>query len=110
MTRATKAIKGTVSVTLDRGRLRLGWRYLGERYFFIGLPDTATNRKVAQAKAFQLELDIKLGYFDPTLRAYKVKLPSRNRLLVVDLFNKFIQVTYESTSEEIRLRRTTHLC
>ena len=92
MIRATKAKKGTVSVTSDRGRLRLGWRYLGERYFlFIGLPDTATNRKVAEAKAFQIELDIKSGHFDPTLKVYKGKLPSRNRLLVIDLFNKFNQ-------------------
>jgi len=41
MANAARAKKGTVSVTTDRDRLRLGWRYKGKRYFlFIGLPDT----------------------------------------------------------------------
>ena len=92
MTKAAKVQKGTVSVTADRGRLRLGWRYQGKRYFlFIGLPDTATNRRVADAKASQIELDIMSGHFDPTLRAYKVQLPNRSQLTAASLFNKFIQ-------------------
>jgi integrase len=92
MANAAKAKKGTVSVTSDRDRLRLGWRYKGKRYFlFIGLPDTITNRRVAEAKASQIELDMMSGHFDPTLRAYKLQLPSRSQLSVTGLFNKFIQ-------------------
>lgn len=92
MTKTAKAKKGTVSVTADRGRLRLGWRYKGKRYFlFIGLPDTVTNRRVAEAKASQIELDIMSGHFDPTLRAYKVILPNQNQLTVKSLFELFIQ-------------------
>jgi len=92
MAKATRAKKGTVSVTTDRDRLRLGWRYKGKRYFlFIGLPDTITNRRVAEAKASQIELDMMSGHFDPTLRAYKLQLPSRSQLSVTGLFKKFIQ-------------------
>ncbi|WP_026072238.1 tyrosine-type recombinase/integrase [Nodosilinea nodulosa] len=92
MANAARAKKGTVSVTSDRDRLRLGWRYKGERYFlFIGLPDTVTNRRVAEAKASQIELDMMSGHFDPTLRAYKLQLPNRSQLTVTGLFNKFIQ-------------------
>lgn len=46
---------------------------------------------MAETKAFQIELDIKSGRFDPTLRADKVQLPSRKQLLVVELFSKLIQ-------------------
>lgn len=92
MAKATRAKKGTVSVTTDRDRLRLGWCYKGKRYFlFIGLPDTITNRRVAEAKASQIELDMMSGHFDPTLRAYKLQLPNRSQLSVTGLFNKFIQ-------------------
>lgn len=92
MTKTAKAKKGTVSVTADRERLRLGWRYKGKRYFlFIGLPDTAINRRAAEAKASQIELDIMSGHFDPTLKAYKVMLPSQSQLTVKSLFDQFIQ-------------------
>ena len=86
--KATRAKKGTVSVTTDRDRLRLGWRYKGKRYFlFIGLPDTITNRRVAEAKASQIELDMMSGHFDPTLRAYKLQLPNRSQLSVTGLLD-----------------------
>ncbi|MFQ4137592.1 Arm DNA-binding domain-containing protein [Nodosilinea sp. PGN35] len=92
MANAARAKKGTVSVISDRDRFRLGWRYKGERYFlFIGLPDTVTNRRVAEAKASQIELDMMSGHFDPTLRAYKLQLPNCSQLIVTGLFNKFIQ-------------------
>ena len=87
-----KAKKGTVSVIADRSRLRLGWRYKGKRYFlFIGLPDTVTNRKVAEAKASQIELDIVSGHFDPTLRRYKDSSFHQSQLTVKALFENFIQ-------------------
>ena len=87
-----KAKKGTVSVTADRSRLRLGWRYKGKRYFlFIGLPDTVTNRKVAEAKASQIELDIVSGHFDPTLRRYKDSSFHQSQLTVKALFENFIE-------------------
>jgi integrase len=79
MANAARDKKGTVSVTSGRDRLRLGWRYKGERYFlFIGLPNTITNRRVAEAKASQIELDMMSRHFVPTLRAYKLQLPNHS--------------------------------
>jgi integrase len=90
--KTAKAKKGTVSVTADRGRLRLGWRHEGKRYFlFIGLPDSITNRRVATAKATQIELDILSGHFDPTLKRYKAELHSHIETAVTELFEEFIQ-------------------
>ncbi|MFM7450179.1 MAG: tyrosine-type recombinase/integrase, partial [Leptolyngbyaceae cyanobacterium] len=92
MSTAPKAKKGTVSVTVDKGRLRLGWRYQGTRQFlYTGLPDTPTNRRVAEMKATQIELDIKSGHFDPSLKAYKAPQKALNKLTVVELFEQFMQ-------------------
>ncbi|MBD2198084.1 MULTISPECIES: Arm DNA-binding domain-containing protein [Calothrix] len=67
-----KGIKGQVSVVASHGRLQLRFRYAGKRYTLsIGLPDTIVNRKAAEAKARQIELDILSGNFDPTLAKYK---------------------------------------
>ena len=92
MAATPRAKKGTVSVTADKGRLRLGWRYQGKRQFlYTGLPDTPTNRRVAEMKATQIELDIKSGHFDPSLKAYKTPQIALSRLTVVELFEQFIQ-------------------
>lgn len=56
-----KASKGTVVVEKFRDRLRLRWRVSGERYSLsLGLEDTQENRKLAEAKAKQIESDITL--------------------------------------------------
>lgn len=92
MDKTTRASKGTVSITADRGWLRLRWRHAGKRFsLYIGLPDTKANRKIAEAKATQIELDLKSGHFDPTLRAYKLYFQSYSQIEVVEVFNKFIQ-------------------
>ena len=70
--RQKKSAKGTVKVESDRGRLRLRFTCQGKRYYFaIGLPNTDINRKVAEQRARQIELDILSGNFDPTLEKYK---------------------------------------
>ncbi|BAZ00005.1 phage integrase family protein [Tolypothrix tenuis PCC 7101] len=67
-----KGIKGQVSVVASHCRLQLRFRYAGKRYTLsIGLPDTIVNRKVAEAKARQIELDMLSGNFDATLAKYK---------------------------------------
>ena len=70
--------KGTVSIESFRGRLRLRFRFNGERYSMsLGIPDTQSNRRVAEARARQIEDDMRLqlvhggSYFDPTLAKYK---------------------------------------
>jgi integrase len=67
-----KARKGSVKIEDDKGWLRLRFSYAGKRYAFaLGLPDSINNRRQAQTKATQIELDILSGNFDPTLTKYK---------------------------------------
>lgn len=67
----------SVSIQVDKGRLRLGmpsYWYDGKRvYLALRVEDTPANRKVAEAKARQIELDYLTGTFDPTLEKYQPK-------------------------------------
>lgn len=67
--------KGKVGITSDRGALRLNLpRFLQngkQQYLYLSLPDTPENRKLAAARAMQIESDIKLDRFDPTLNRYR---------------------------------------
>jgi integrase len=92
----SKARKGTVKVESDKGWLRLRFSYGGKRYAFaLGVPDTLLNRKVAQAKAQQIELDIISSNFDATLAKYKPeKLLEDNQtgfLTIPELFSRFME-------------------
>ncbi|WP_322746150.1 Arm DNA-binding domain-containing protein [Nostoc sp. LEGE 06077] len=56
----------------SNSRLQLRFRYGGKRYYLsLGLSDIKINRKAAEAKKNQIELDIASGNFDPTLNKYK---------------------------------------
>lgn len=70
-----KQPKGTVGVESNSGRLRLRLpRHLfsgQQRYLYLGLLDTKTNRKVASAKAAVIEADILFERFDPSMEKYK---------------------------------------
>ncbi|UBF28861.1 DUF3596 domain-containing protein [Kovacikia minuta CCNUW1] len=69
-----KASKGSVQVTESHGRLQLRFRVQGISKRFnlsMGLPDNPTNRKAAEQRARQIELDVASGNFDPTLKKYK---------------------------------------
>lgn len=70
-----KQPKGTVGVEVNSGRLRLRLpRHLfsgQQRYLYLGLLDTKTNRKVASAKAAVIEADILFERFDPSMEKYK---------------------------------------
>lgn len=67
-----KHAKGSVSVIVSHSRLQLRVRYGGKRHYIsLGLPDTAENRKHAEMKARQIELDILSDNFDATLVKYK---------------------------------------
>jgi integrase len=72
-----KGSKGSVGIESFQGRLRLRLPrqiYGGkQKYFSLGLPDTLDNRKVAEAKAHQIELDIISDNFDFALTRYKPK-------------------------------------
>lgn len=67
-----KSSKGTVQIKNSNERLQLVFRYGGQRYYLsTGFTDTPMNRKLAEMKARQIELDILAGHFDPTLAKYK---------------------------------------
>ncbi len=73
-TPAGKASKGSVVIISSNGRLQLRFSYGGKRrYLSIGLPDTLTNRKLAELKAAEIEKDILFERFDETLQKYKPK-------------------------------------
>jgi integrase len=85
-----KASKGTVVIQGFKDRLRLCWSHLGKRYYlYVGLPDTPTNRKAAELKARQIELDLISGNFDSTLGKYKAH--REVAIALTDLFEKFIR-------------------
>lgn len=68
----TKAFKGTVQVINSHGWLQLRFSFGDKRHYLsMGLVNTPVNRKAAEAKARQIELDIISGNFDPTLVKYK---------------------------------------
>lgn len=58
----------------------MGWLY-------VGLAETNINRKVAEIKARQIELDIASSNFDETLTKYKPQ--KQVSLTVVELFDRF---------------------
>lgn len=85
-----KAKKGTVVVEAIRGRLRLRWSYQGKRYFLAAeLPDSATNRKVVEAKARIIERDMATENFDRTLNRYRPEGSQQDNLIVAELFEQF---------------------
>lgn len=68
-------MKNSVLISLIRGKLRLQlprtiWKDKKQKYLYLRLLDTPENRKVAEIKAKQIELDILSGNFDPTLAKY----------------------------------------
>jgi integrase len=68
-----KSSKGSVVIISSHNRLQLRFSYGGKRHYLsIGLPDTPTNRKLAELKASEIEKDIIYERFDPTLKKYKM--------------------------------------
>jgi len=67
-----KAAKGSVQIKSSNERLQLVFSFGGKRHYIsTGFSDSAINRKSAEMKARQIELDIASGNFDITLEKYK---------------------------------------
>ena len=80
--------KGAVRIEVFRDRLRLAWSWQGKRFWlYIGLPQTSVNRKAAEIKARQIELDIVSNNFDPSLAKYKPQ--QQQSIAVTELWEKF---------------------
>lgn len=83
-------------------------RIAGKRYYLsTGFTDSVANRKVAEMKARQIELDILSGNFDPTLAKYKPEslqakvTPSITPIApasLVDLWESYIEFKRSSLS------------
>jgi integrase len=67
-----KSLKGEINIENNAGRIRLRWRYQGERYQ-LSLPyDYCTeNIHHANVKVAEIKLDILKGSFDSTLQRYR---------------------------------------
>ena len=86
-----KAKKGTVQVGAVRDRLRLRWSFGGQRHtLYLELPDSITNRRVAEAKAKLIERDMALGAFDATLEKYRSQFEARS-IAATDLYEQFVE-------------------
>ncbi|HEY1115680.1 MAG TPA: DUF3596 domain-containing protein, partial [Chitinophagaceae bacterium] len=66
-----KTPKGEISVTNCQGRIRLRWRYAGERYS-LNLPYAFNpeNLHFANVKVAEIKLDMIKGSFDASLEKY----------------------------------------
>lgn len=106
-----KASKGSVQVIISNGRLQLRFRYGGKRHYLsLGLPDSKINRKAAEAKARQIELDIVSGNFDATFNKYKLQAALSTALpditpsvtpepSLTDLWERFVEFKRPQCSE-----------
>ncbi|OQP43288.1 hypothetical protein A4H97_34105, partial [Niastella yeongjuensis] len=67
----SKTRKGDISIGNNNGRIRLRWRYAGERYSlnlpYAYLPENMYHGAI---KAAEIKLDIAKGCFDPSLEKY----------------------------------------
>lgn len=116
--RQKKKPKGTVKIESDKGWLRLRFTYAGKRRAFaLGLPDTNINRKFAEQKARQIELDILSSNFDTTLQKYKPQKTQEEieaeLITIEELILKFIEYKSKFVSSPRSLEKyqsvVTHL-
>ncbi len=83
-----------ITIESHRGKLRLRWLYQGNRLqMSCGVNDDPTGRAVAKQKASEIEFDIQIGHFDPTLLKYKplTRGKTATEISTVELFQKFTQ-------------------
>lgn len=75
MGQKSKTPKGEISISNFEGRIRLRWRYAGERYS-LNLPYSylPENLHHGTLKVTEIKLDILKGCFDPSLDKYKPEI------------------------------------
>ncbi|WP_373534669.1 tyrosine-type recombinase/integrase [Microcoleus sp.] len=74
-------------------------------YLSLGLADNPPNRKAAEIKAKQIELDILSGHFDPTLKKYqsvvydaKSELEEKNSITFTEVYQKYINTKKDKSA------------
>lgn len=107
-----KNSRGSVTVSSVRGNLRLRlprglWSDKKQVYLSLGLADNLQNRKAAEIKARQIELDILSGHFDPTLNKYqsatyeplKSELEKlKNSITFAEIYQKYINTKKDKSA------------
>jgi integrase len=92
-----KASKGTVQIKTSNERLQLVFSFGGKRHYLsTGFTDTKANRKLAEMKAKQIELDILCNNFDITLARYK---PQSQQDIFISSVKSEIEATEQTSSE-----------
>lgn len=97
-----KKYRNGVSVSVNKGKLRITIpKSISGKpgsYIYLGLEDTPNNRKIAQAKAGELELDVLYERVDFSLEKYKIFKNSsptctgtQQNLTLHDLYAEYIE-------------------
>jgi integrase len=73
---SNKTKKGEISITNNKGRIVLRWRFNGVRYpLYLPYDYSPENMHHATVKVAEINLDIMKGCFDTTLEKYKPPKP-----------------------------------
>lgn len=108
--------KGTVAILVSNDRLQLRFNHAGKRHYLsLGFPNTETNRKLAEMKARQIELDILSGNFDVSLDKYRSPAASDNgipaapsssppKTSLVELWEKYTEFQKKHLQESTIIR------
>ena len=109
---SSRVPKGSVKVIVSHDCLQLRFRYKGRRHYLrLGLSDTPVNRKVAEAKAKPIELDIISGNFDATLSKYRLSADAESiseakaKSTLWELLGRFLEYK-EAQCRENTMRHT----
>ena len=104
-----KASKGSVQIKNSNGRLQLVFSFGGRRHYLsLGFDDTPANRKLAELKAREIELDILSGHFEGTDKYRPASALSTNERItpistpkptLAELWDKFLEYKSPQCSE-----------
>lgn len=98
-----------VSVTRDRGMLRLRWRYIEKVYSLsLGIEDNRANRAIALSKARQIAEDIEYHRFDRTLNKYRSRTIGNTGMSCAELFEAFAQYKAKHCGVSVRSIETRY--
>ena len=98
--RKTRNASGTVAIVVRGGTLSLRFRTQGQQFrLALGLPNTHECYQLAQAKASEIQRDIALGEFDPSLKKYR-PAPVIPSFSTPELFEKFIEFRLDAGTSE----------
>lgn len=90
-----RAKKGSVVIDSRNGMLRLRLPrtlFNGEqKYISLGLPDNFVNRKIAESKVAEINIDILVNQFDFTFEKYKISTaPNVESIDLIGIYEKYM--------------------